>query len=86
MKAHTVVGRGEKSLLSDSCEIKDSVEAHLGKLCVILRSRVLPGVYVLMNDIYSNRPATPLNTSVPNQQATSRRLTITIADDQRPNG
>ena len=33
-----------KIKIHSSCEIEDSVETHLFKLCVILRSRVLLGV------------------------------------------
>ena len=37
--------------MHSSCEIEDFVETHLCKPCVIFRSRVLLGVFVLIKDI-----------------------------------
>ena len=47
---------------SSYCEIKDIVEAHICKLCVILRLRILLGVCVHIKELA--RSATPLRTSL----------------------
>ena len=61
---------------SYSCEIEDFVEPHLRKLCLIRRSRVSRGVYVLVKDIGRRLPlvlaSTRVNKVVPRRSAFER--------------